>query len=306
MTAFQGKLQPDRVFPVQETWQQNLERERKSLSLQETLNRNFYIPEPRLRVNRPNPQTAHLEQRSLPTTNMGQDGLAQRAGYENRPPMADFDGTQGRMADANQTTVIPERAVLAPPQSNVSDAFNGVDALRWGECQNHSRVDPKRNETIDALDSHRAPAGDFGVQPLQIGARVVAAREPLNQRTVESRVCGAEYPNSMNGFRDEEHTRIPVEKVYYRRNELREMPESREIVEETQQPVRLPKLDEIDYTQTSARADDMSQYAAQEKNIGDRVERPGRVGAGSVPMGIDQTSAVSAYAALAKNPYAIR
>eukprot|EP00899_Mesostigma_viride_P028096 jgi/Mesvir1/8471/Mv04350-RA.1 len=74
LADFQGSVMPDRAFPIQKTWEFNVARERDPRTGPETLNRNFNIPEPRLRVNHPNPQVAHLEQRSLPTTSMGNGG----------------------------------------------------------------------------------------------------------------------------------------------------------------------------------------------------------------------------------------
>eukprot|EP00899_Mesostigma_viride_P007355 jgi/Mesvir1/16620/Mv10154-RA.1 len=304
LSEFQGSANPDRTFPARQTWEFNVPRERDPRTAPETLNRNFNIPEPRLRVNRPNPQVAHLEQRSLPTTSMGNGGVALRAGMEHRPPIADFDPAGARLSDVYNATVLPERAATITNTAQVSDAFNDVEAPRWG-CSDNSRVDPKRYDTLDALDSHPAPAGDFGVQALQFGERGIDVREPLNPKTYESRLSNAEYPNPYQSFRGDKHTRVTVNKVFEWRDGNSDLPESKEIIDNTQQVARFPKLGDLELGAVGRGAEEVSNYTAQEKNRGDRMERPGRVGVSSVQLDIGDSSNVAAYSALQTNPYYI-
>eukprot|EP00899_Mesostigma_viride_P027655 jgi/Mesvir1/8074/Mv10525-RA.1 len=304
LSNFLGDMHPDRAFPGRQTWEFNVARERDPRTAPEMLNRNFNIPEPRLRVNRPNPQVAHLEQRSLPTTAMGKEGMALRAGMEHRPPIGDFDAAGARMNDMYHTTVLPERAATVSNTAQVSDAFNGVEAARWG-CSDHNRVDPKRYDTIDALESHPPPVGDFGVQALQFGDRVRNVREPLNEKTYESRVSNAEYANPYQSFRGDKHTRVSVNKVFEWRDGNSDLPESKEMIENTQQVARFPKLGDMELEAVGRVVEEASTYVGQETNRGDRMERPGRVGASSVQLDIGDTSKVAAYSALRLNPYYI-
>eukprot|EP00899_Mesostigma_viride_P012950 jgi/Mesvir1/21656/Mv04077-RA.1 len=296
-------MNPDRSFPGRQTWEFNVARERDARTAADVLNRNFNIPEPRLRVNRPNPQVAHLEQRSLPTTHMGKEQLALRAGMENRPPVAEFE-SGARMTDSYHVTVLPERAATVTNSAQVSDAYNGVEGTRAGWAD-HNRVDPKRYDTIDALESHPAPAGDFGVQSLQFGERVMDVREPLNAKTYETRVSNAEYSNPYQSFRGDQHTRVSVNKVFDWRIGNSELPESKETLVNTQQVSRFPKLGNAELEAVGRGVEDVSGYAGQEKNSGDRMERPGRVGADSVQLDIGSSSKVAAYSALMSNPYYI-
>eukprot|EP00899_Mesostigma_viride_P014956 jgi/Mesvir1/23461/Mv22310-RA.1 len=142
----------------------------------------------------------------------------------------------------------------------VSDAYNGVEASRWGSSD-HNRGDPKRYATLDALESHPAP-GD-------------------------------------------KHTRVQVNKVFEWRDANSELPESMEVMENTQQVARFPKIGDAELGAVGRSVEDVSNYTAQEKNRGDRMERPGRVGVSSVQMGVGDSSNVAAYSALMKNPYYI-
>eukprot|EP00899_Mesostigma_viride_P003799 jgi/Mesvir1/1341/Mv16888-RA.1 len=306
----QGAAVPDRAFPGQREWESNGARERDPRSAPEVLNRNFNIPEPRIRVNHPNPQVAHLEQRSLPTTHMGKEQLTKRAGMEHRPPNAGFEGAGGWVAGAAQVTVLPERAVLVTPPSRVSDAYNGMEAGTYGRYQAHERVDPRRLDTLDALESHRAPMGDFGVGTPQIGAHVNAnLREPVKSKVYENRVSSAEFGNPYASFRGDQHTRTSENRVFLWRDGNADLPETMGTIEGTQEVVRAPKLGEAELTVAaagSARSEaEMAAFTSQETQVGNRMERPGRVGAGHVPLAIDETSAVAAYAALDGNPYHI-
>eukprot|EP00899_Mesostigma_viride_P009573 jgi/Mesvir1/18617/Mv17126-RA.1 len=304
LAHFQGDMTPDRVFPGQQTWAQNIARERDSRTAPETLNRNFNIPEPRLRVNRPNPQVAHLEQRSLPTTNMGKEGLALRAGSENRPHMAEFE-TGGRLDDVYRVTVLPERTDGTRPPIELPDAFNDTEAPGWAGCQDHNRTYPKRADTIDATDYHPAPVGDFGVQTLEIGGHVHDVRGPLNNKTFETRISNAEFSNPYQSFRGDQHTRVSANKVFQWRDANAELTPSKEVLDGTQQVARFPKLDETAITAVGRGGDEYSGNAMQEKNTGDRMERPGRVGLSSITMGVGDSSTVAAYSALKTNPYYI-
>eukprot|EP00899_Mesostigma_viride_P013643 jgi/Mesvir1/2227/Mv04562-RA.1 len=207
---------------------------------------------------------------------------------EHRPPNAGFEGAGGWVAGAAQVTVLPERAVLVTPPSRVSDAYNGMEAGTYGRYQAHERVDPRRLDTLDALESHRAPMGDFGVGTPQIGAHVNAnLREPVKSK----------------------HTRTSENRVFLWRDGNADLPETMDTIEGTQEVVRAPKLGEAELTVAaagSARSEaEMAAFTSQETQMGNRMERPGRVGAGHVPLAIDETSAVAAYAALDGNPYHI-
>eukprot|EP00899_Mesostigma_viride_P016847 jgi/Mesvir1/25163/Mv18843-RA.1 len=302
----QGEARPDRTFPTQREWEGNGARERDSRTAPDVLNRNFNIPEPRIRVNHPNPQVAHLEQRSIPTTNMGKEQLAKRAGMEHRPPNTEFEAG-GWVTGSGQATVLPERSLVTMPQPHVSDAYNGMEGATFGRLQEHERVDPKRLDMLDALESHRAPMGDFGVGTQQIGAHVNAnLREPVKSKVYENRVSSAEFSNPYASYRGGQHTHVLTDKVFLWRDGNAELPETKDTIKGTQEVARFPRLDESELTAVGVGQPEFSVYTAQETQLGGREERPGRIGAGHVPLGFDETSLVSAYAALDANPYHIR
>eukprot|EP00899_Mesostigma_viride_P004578 jgi/Mesvir1/14120/Mv20255-RA.1 len=259
LADFQGSVMPDRAFPIQKTWEFNVARERDPRTGPETLNRNFNIPSRGCESTTPTPRWRIWSRGVCPPRAWGTGGGTTR-GDGTPPTAADFHPAGARMSDMYHATVLPERAATTSNPTQVSDAYNGVEASRWGSSD-HNRGDPKRYATLDALESHPAP-GD-------------------------------------------KHTRVQVNKVFEWRDANSELPESMEVMENTQQVARFPKIGDAELGAVGRSVEDVSNYTAQEKNRGDRMERPGRVGVSSVQMGVGDSSNVAAYSALMKNPYYI-
>eukprot|EP00899_Mesostigma_viride_P001614 jgi/Mesvir1/11453/Mv19783-RA.1 len=279
---FTGEVGPDRVFEGEKTWHMNLYRERDARTAPDILNRKWSIPEPRLRVNRPNPQQAHMEQRDLPTVN-------------------------ARMMDVFLDTVLPERAALAAPNAHVSDAYNGFQGVGWAHLQTFSRPPPgKREALIDSLSAHPAPQGDADLPQLQIGAHANANhRGPLNPKTWENRFASAEFGNPEGYVRDQTHTHVVRKDVCPALTSAADVPDTRELKRDQMMTGRFPKLDEAELTAVRWAEADLTAYTDQVHDQGKREERPGRVGVADVVRDVTGLSAQLAYESLKENPYYI-
>eukprot|EP00899_Mesostigma_viride_P013877 jgi/Mesvir1/22490/Mv04297-RA.1 len=236
------------------------------------LNRRYELPENRLRVNRPNPQQAHVDSGALPITTYGRVQTHLRAGTRNRAPIPDFETGNRMRSDAGTwtTSVLPERAAVLSTRENVSDAMDKGTPATWARMQvTGNRVNPKRLDHLNALEAHPAPVGDGGLEAIQFGARTGAkVREPLGVKTCVQRVPNSEFVTSVDRVEDQEHTHLFENRTFDAVMPGGEYPQTRDAVEDAFQIGRFPLLDRSQLTAVAVGAPDMAQYNEERKERG--------------------------------------
>eukprot|EP00899_Mesostigma_viride_P025785 jgi/Mesvir1/6391/Mv06724-RA.1 len=305
-----GPVRPDRLFEGEKMRAFNGERERDARLAPDILNRRYELPENRLRVNRPNPQQAHVDSGALPITTYGRVQTHLRAGTRNRAPIPDFETGNRMRSDAGTwtTSVLPERAAVLSTRENVSDAMDKGTPATWARMQvTGNRVNPKRLDHLNALEAHPAPVGDGGLEAIQFGARTGAkVREPLGVKTCVQRVPNSEFVTSVDRVEDQEHTHLFENRTFDAVMPGGEYPQTRDAVEDAFQIGRFPLLDRSQLTAVAVGAPDMAQYNEERKERGSRDgERVMRMKQGDVSYDIDRETIARVYDPLEENPYFI-